>query len=201
MSSQQQREQTVARLAEALEQYHSGQLRPEPIVDPVALEAQAPVKARALRLLEQRARSQKELRDRLLAAEFEPELVEAVLADLVRVGLIDDREFAHQWVRQRHQYRGKSRRVLERELILKGVGAADRAAALETISEDDEYEQVRQLAAKRVKSIRELPADHNEHRAQLRRLLSYLARRGYSESVAFPVAEAALTERWEQLRS
>lgn len=94
-----------------------------------------PVRSRALRLLDHRARSKQELRDRLLEAEFPQASVDTVIADLVENGLIDDRRFAEEWVRQRRTRRGKSRRVLREELRRKGVSDADCDHALADVSD------------------------------------------------------------------
>ncbi len=54
-----------------------------------------------LRLLERRARSAKELEQRLKAAGFEQDMIELVLTDLENAGLVDDEEFARMWVADR----------------------------------------------------------------------------------------------------
>ncbi len=59
----------------------------------------AKVRSRALGLLDQRSRSRKELYDRLVKAEFEPDVVEDVLDDLAHAGLVNDAAFAHEWVK------------------------------------------------------------------------------------------------------
>lgn len=64
-------------------------------------EALAPVRRRALRLLDQRARSEHELRQRLIQSEFPTALIDEVVVSLRASGLIDDRSFAHEWVRQK----------------------------------------------------------------------------------------------------
>ena len=114
----------IERLRRALEEYESGNAGGN-LIDTEAEEAKAAVRSRALGLLDQRARSRKELQDRLVAAEFEPDVVEAVLDDLAGVGLIDDESFAREWVRQRHVRRGKSAQALNLELKDKGVAAED----------------------------------------------------------------------------
>ena len=68
----------IARLQEALDAYEPG----TGLFDRKHEEALAPVRKRALGLLDQRARSRAELRERLLKAEFEPQLVDEVLDDL-----------------------------------------------------------------------------------------------------------------------
>lgn len=157
-----------------------------------------PVRSRALRLLDHRARSKQELRDRLLEAEFPQASVDTVIADLVENGLIDDRRFAEEWVRQRRTRRGKSRRVLREELRRKGVSDADCDHALADVSDDDEQQLARRVAEDRARRIRTVPTDQKEKYAHLRRIAAALARRGFpagtSQRIAHDVVEERITE-------
>lgn len=171
----------------------------EPILDPLLEEQKASIRRRALLLLDQRARSRAELQRRLRDLDFDPEIVDEVLADLERVNLIDDELFAREWVRQRHQVRGKSRRHLDRELQEKGVAPALRTAALEQIEPEDEADTARTLAEKKARSIRQAPADRKEYDKYLRRIVGVLARRGYSEGLSFHIAKTALDNRIAEL--
>lgn len=169
------------------------------LFDHAAEEAKSAVRSRALKLLDQRARSRRELHDRLTRLEFEPQVIEAVLDDLQASNLINDQEFASEWVRQRHQRRGKSSRALDRELSQKGVDSATRAAALEQIDSDDERSMARQLAEKKARSIKTLPADRTERDKQLRRVVGVLARRGFPEGMSLAVAREVIQERLLEL--
>jgi regulatory protein len=140
----------------------------------------------ALRLLAVRARSRAELAQRLSAKGYPLEMTEQVLDRLAEVGLIDDADFARQWVRQRHGFSGKGRRALEQELRRKGVSQEDSAAALDTVTADDEYERATELVRRKLRS---LPAGLDREKA-IRRLVGMLARRGYGHSVAFAVVKS-----------
>ena len=157
------------------------------------------MRSRALGLLDQRARSRKELHDRLIAAEFEPDVIDAVLDDLAEVGLINDASFAREWVRQRHVRRGKSARALNLELKDKGVEAADRAAALEQVTEDSEESVARQVAEKKARTLKKVPADRHERDKFLRRIVGTLARRGYSQGLTMRVSIEVLDARIAEL--
>ncbi|MGW1741847.1 recombination regulator RecX [Nocardia sp. NPDC001965] len=145
-------------------------------------------KEACLRLLAVRARSRAELAQRLSAKGHAPEVTEQVLDRLAEVGLIDDADFARQWVQQRHGFSGKGRRALEQELRRKGVSQEDSAAALETVTVDDEYERATELVRRK---LRTLPAGLDREKA-IRRLVGVLARRGYGHTVAFTVVKAEL---------
>lgn len=184
----------LARLQRAIDEFEEGDL-----FDARRDEALAPVRKRALGLLDQRARSRHELRERLIKAEFAPELVDEVLDSLERASLVDDSSFAHEWVRQRAARRGKSARALDLELRDKGVAAAIRADALAQISEEDEEAQARALAEKKARAVKAVPADRAEYDKALRRVVGVLARRGYSSELTVRVARESLDERIETL--
>ena len=158
-------------------------------------------------MLDQRSRSRHELRERLLNPRRvkegedgpDPDLVDEVLDSLTRSGLIDDEAFAREWVRQRFERRGKSSSVLRRELQNKGVSAADRESALQQIDESDERELARELARKKARSVKAVPADRAELDKELRRIVGVLARRGFPQSMALQIAREALDSRCEEL--
>lgn len=148
-------------------------------------EAQA--KDICLRLLSDRARSRAELADRLTQKGFTAEIVECVLERLTTVGLINDADFARQWVHSRHTYSGKGKRALAMELQRKGVGRDDAAEALAQIDGDDERERASELVSRKLRTV---PLDDRDR--AIRRLVSMLARKGYSPGMAFEVVKEQL---------
>ncbi|OFQ37104.1 recombinase RecX [Corynebacterium sp. HMSC072D12] len=190
----------LEKLRRALEAYESGDAGGQ-LIDAEAEAAKAPVRSRALGLLDQRARSRKELRDRLVAADFEPEVVDTVVDDLAGVGLVDDEAFAKEWVRQRHARRGKSARALNLELKEKGVEAADRAIALEQITEESEEAVARQVAEKKARTLKRVPADRHERDKFLRRIVGTLARRGYNQELVMRISIEVLDARIAELKA
>ncbi|MFH0410752.1 recombination regulator RecX [Corynebacterium sp. L4756] len=198
MSAYQPDPEKVAKLRQALEDYSEGQVENQ-LFDHEAEEAKADVRARALRLLDERARSRQELHDRLVKLEFEVPVIEAVLDDLTQVGLINDEHFASEWVRQRHARRGKSARALNQELIRKGISSSVRAQALEQIDDSDEEEMAWSLAVKKARSIKKAPEDYAEREKALRRIVGVLSRRGFNEGMSLSLARKALDERLEEI--
>ena len=85
----------------------------------------------AARFLEVRSRSVVEVRRHLAAAAFQPSLVEAALARLIELGMLDDHEFAAAWIESRDRARPRGQSALSRELALKGIDRETVAAALE----------------------------------------------------------------------
>ncbi|MCT1444452.1 recombination regulator RecX [Corynebacterium sanguinis] len=180
----------VAQLKAALEHFQPGTL-----FDREEEQALAPVRTRALRLLDQRARSKSELRSRLISAEFDPELVERVLDSLENSGLVNDAVFASEWVRQRSQRRGKSARALDMELLDKGVAEPVRQEALSQITAEDEEAAARAVAEKKAREVKAAPSDRTEYDKHLRRIIGVMARRGYSSAMSLRLGREVLDAR------
>lgn len=191
----------VEQLRAALEQYNEQAARGETgsFFDEEREVNTAKARKRALGLLEQRARSAHELETRLLDADFPRELVEDVVDSLTRVGLVDDRVFAHEWVRQRHARRGKSARILDQELRNKGVSQSHRQEALAQVTDESEENVAYRFAEKKARTIKVLPQDRSQRDKDLRKVVGVLARRGFSSGLSMSVAKNVLDARYEEL--
>jgi regulatory protein len=167
--------------------------RPEPRG---GTEAQA--KDVCLRLLTDRARSRAELATKLEQKGFTADVAERTLDRLTEVGLIDDADFAQQWVRSRHLYSGKGKRAIALELRRKGIDQQDAADALDTIDSESERDRAVELVRKKLRTQASLPTegDRREIAAErdklVRRLVGMLARRGYTQGMAFEVVRDEL---------
>lgn len=143
------------------------------------LEAEAEVEAAyrtALRAIERRSFARADLGRRLRRKGHAPTAVEAALVRLGERGLLDDAAFAANYVETRAA-RGRGPLRLARDLMAMGVerGVIDRALAAHA-SEAEPAEGVPlALAAKRAAQLGDLP-----RHVRRRRVLAYLARRGFS---------------------
>ncbi|MGV0834728.1 recombination regulator RecX [Mycolicibacterium thermoresistibile] len=162
-------------------------------------EARREEQARAycLRLLTARARTRAELTDKLAQRGYREDLSEQVLDRLEQVGLIDDADFAEQWVRSRHTNAGKGKRALAAELRKKGVDNDIITAALADIDAGAERDRAEQLVRDRLR--REKLTDDDDTKVT-RRLVGMLARRGYNQSMALDVVNVELASERERRR-
>lgn len=135
------------------------------------------------------AKTRKQLHDLLTDRGVDPDVINEVLDRFEEVGLVDDRDYANEWVRSRHSSRGLSRKVLKQELNQRGVDPDFIDEALEQVTPDTELEAATQLAAKKLRSMRDVAPV-----AQTRRCLAALARRGYGYEVAALAIERARCE-------
>ena len=115
------------------------------------------------------------------------DISQAVLDRLTEVGLVDDVEYAAMWVRSRQRTKGLSRRALRDELLRNGIDREHVEEALAQIDDADEWATARALVERKAASVASL-----EFPAQVRRLVSMLARKGYSAQVAFDVVKQVL---------
>ena len=150
-----------------------------------------------LRLLTVRARTRAELAVQLAKRGFTDDAAQAVLNRLEAVGLIDDEDFAQQWVRSRQANAGKGKRALAAELRTKGVGEELIAGVLDGIDAGAERSRAEQLVERRLR--RELLGDGDDAKV-VRRLVGMLARRGYSQSMAVAVVTGAVAAERERRR-
>jgi regulatory protein len=150
-----------------------------------------------LRLLTARARTRDELARQLLKRGYPDDVSRRVLDRLTEVGLIDDADFAEQWVRSRRINAGKGKRVLAAELRRKGVDNEVIDEALADIDAGAERQRAEQLVADKLRRER---LDDGDDTKVARRLVGMLARRGYSQTMAFDVVKVALAEEHARRR-
>ncbi|WP_420040158.1 regulatory protein RecX [Gordonia sp. MP11Mi] len=151
----------------------------------------------ALRLLGARARSRHEMRERLVARGFTDDEVSKTISRLDEGNLLDDTEFAHEWVKSRHAHSARGRHALRRELRSKGVDDEIVADALETIDPDAERDIAYALAEKKLTFDAADLADPNIRAKAFRRLSGALGRRGYPPDVISSVVKDVIAARRE----
>ena len=140
----------------------------------------------AYRYLSYRPRSRAEIETKLQDKEFDESIVAAVLADLARLGYVNDEQFARAWARGRVRLRGFGRRRVDQELKAKGVAPEIIGETLaEVFGETSETETAMQVAEKKLRTMQ-----HLEPEARKRRLAGLLERKGYAFSVIWEVLSA-----------
>ena len=168
---------------------------PPPSTSELSREEQA--RNLCLRLLTARARTRAELEGQLAKRGYPYDVSKRVLDRLTQVGLIDDADFAEQWVRSRRANAGKGKRALAAELRTKGVDNDVIMAALDGIDAGAERQRAEKLVRDRLR--REKLGDDDDSKIA-RRLLGMLARRGYSQTMAFDVVKDELASERERRR-
>jgi len=154
-------------------------------------------RALCLRLLTARARTRAELAGQLNKRGYPEDVSAKVLDRLAEVGLIDDADFAQQWVQSRRANASKGKRALAVELRTKGLDADVIEDALSGIDAAGEHDRAVTLVRKRLRR-ENLDGDHTK---VVRRLVGMLARRGYSETLCFDVVKTELALELERRKT
>jgi len=130
------------------------------------------------RLLKFRPRSEKEIRDKLQQKKIPEETIEQAIAYFKQLQLLDDRQFAQNWIRTRLR---KPLGLTRIRFELKTKGVPDNIIKEELESNFDaeaEYEIVLDLAKRRATKYQRV-----EPLKRKRRLFEYLARRGFNSGI------------------
>jgi regulatory protein len=132
----------------------------------------------ALRKLAVSARSRSELQSALSSRKVPPDAARRVLDRLQEAGLIDDQQFAKDWVESRQARRHLSRSALRRELQTRGLASEEIDLALESVGREDELRAAHTLAAKKLRTMAAQPRE-----VQRRRVAGALGRRGFNSDI------------------
>lgn len=152
-------------------------------------EPEVVARAIALRQLTAGPRTRAQLASAMARRGVPEHVAEAVLDRFEEVRLVDDDEFARQWVQTRHIGRGLARRALAYELRQRGVEDGVVREAVDQVSSDDELAAARELVRRKLPSMR-----GDDPARRTRRLAGALARKGYGPGVAMRAIRAELGE-------
>lgn len=141
----------------------------------------------AVRLLARRARSSGELRRELLALGHDPSEVEAVILDCESSLYLDDLGLARVMAESLRQRKRASRSQIRSKLRERLLPVGVIEEALGELDDEEEHELLRAAANDRARKMSGLDRQTAE-----RRLLGFLARRGWSGERAVRVAREAL---------
>ena len=143
-------------------------------------------KAAALRFLAYRPRSAAEVRSRL-TRRFSRPLTERVMESLAEQSLVDDTKFARLWRQSRESSNPRSATAIRRELASKGVSKDIADEASRDVDDRDSAYRAGLKHARRLEG-----ANFDTFR---RRLWGFLARRGFSRSIARETGDRLWDER------
>jgi regulatory protein len=140
----------------------------------------------ALRLLSYRARSQAELQQNLRKRGTPEDVIEGVIQRLSQAGLMNDQQFAQNWIDNRSEFRPRSRRALGYELKQRGV---DPETIETTLSGVDDQALAYEAAQKKARRYQDL-----DRQAFRQKMIAFLGRRGFSYEVIAPVVARVWAE-------
>ncbi len=143
-----------------------------------------------LRLLQSRLHSTSEMRRKLMRKEYGKTTVDAVIADLTRLGYLDDERFAKTKALAAAQHKQHGKRRAKIELLKAGVkgDVADKALG-DVYESTDTLAVARELARKQAPRLKKL-----DPQVARRRLVGMLQRRGFDYDDIRPVVDEVLEQ-------
>jgi len=137
----------------------------------------------AVNFISYRARSSREVIDRLIHKGFSRDLAESVVHHFESVSLINNLEFARMFVRDKLQRKPTGRALLQKLLVAKGIPSSTIDQVLrENITEEDQKLAAKELASRRLRLTKRSMARLDPMK-QRQRLTGYLLRHGFSNEI------------------
>lgn len=130
----------------------------------------------ALKFLSYKARSEKEVRDKLVSKEVESMTIDRVIEFLKRYDYINDEKFANSYVRERIRLKLEGRKKLVYDLRQKGIKQEIIDHVLDN-TDIDEIDQAIKLLEKKVHDKTELDIKEKQ------RIYQFLLRKGFSYDI------------------
>lgn len=126
----------------------------------------------AMHLLTRQMRTEKELYDKLVSKDYEPDVAREVVDKMIDFGFVNDRTFTELFIESRKHKYGPVR--LKMDLKRKGVNSYIIEDVFAEIEEDDSKEDLLSMAEKKYNSYKE--DDSNRYN----KTIGFLQRRGFT---------------------
>jgi regulatory protein len=139
--------------------------------------------------LERGDKTRKELELKLKAKFIPNEIIEKVLDDLEEANYVNDVRFTENYIRIQQEYQKKGKKAIEFELRRKGVDSQIISEAISKVDDEKETENAIKLVQSKMRGTRNLDSQKRTNR-----LVSMLARKGYSSGAAYQIVKDAIRE-------
>jgi len=139
--------------------------------------------------INQSDKTRKELYDKIKAKGITDDVANELLDKMVDLGYIDDERYAENFVTSKMTYEKLGHQAILYKLKNKGIEQHIIDNALLAIGDEDTEENARILAEKRLYPTRNL-----EKNKRIQNIAAFLARRGYSGSIAFKISREAVDQ-------
>ncbi len=146
------------------------------------LEAIVYIKARdaAFKYLGFKARTQKELFNKLLEKEYSEEVAEKICEEMIKYKYIDDLSYAQNYLKEQLSFKGNGTSKIKFQLLQKGISRE----IIDSLFEEDDFHTEQLEKAKQLIEVKTRRIDlENITDKEKKKVYDFLLRRGYSYSV------------------
>jgi regulatory protein len=167
-----------------------GILTPEQVETIQLSENKRSAKETALRFLEHRSRSEKEIRQKLVSIKYPENVIEETVQNLKGSKLIDDEDFARRFAQDKILGSPMGGRLLRQELWKKGiVEELIQQTIREILPEIKELELAEKIVQKKIKTLK-----NYDDRKKKQKLSEFLARKGFDWEIIRQAVKIELFE-------
>ena len=146
----------------------------------------------AINYLSYRQRSSKEIRDHLTRKGFDRDACEKVVRDLQSVGLVNDREFARSFIKDRMLRKPSGLALLRQQLMAKGIASEAAAEVLEELVSPQHQQKAAVELLKRRMRLAHRSLSKLDEEKRKKRLIDFLLRRGFSYDITIKTIRTTL---------
>lgn len=130
-----------------------------------------------------RDRSQKEVEDKLNQMRMIPQAKENIIIRLMQENFLNEERFARSFVRGKFRIKKWGRIKIKRELKIREISTPIIQLALTEINEEEYFNALEEIAAKKIKLIKEPNAFKKK-----KKLIDFLLQKGYESHLIFEIA-------------
>lgn len=142
----------------------------------------------ALKVIERSAKTEKEIRDKLIAKQYNSETIQRVMEFLKVYGFAEDRKYIEMYIKEKSNSCGRNK--IKFALVAKGIEQKLICEMIKEINPEDELSSAKALAEKKIKTINW----QEDKRKGYKKLFDFLARKGYTVDVIKAVLSDILNE-------
>ncbi len=154
------------------------------------------IRQKAISFLAKRIHSKRELEIKLRKKNYEKELIDDVLNELLAKGLIDDAAFANQFTDEKINRKKWGLLKVKSELFKKGIAAEVVEDVLKEYSDsENQISNALSLAEKKLNIILKRESDKKKLK---QKIIAYLVSRGFSYNVALETIQKLITDSDDQ---
>ncbi len=154
------------------------------------------IRQKAISFLAKRIHSKRELEIKLRKKNYEKELIDDVLNELLAKGLIDDAAFANQFTDEKINRKKWGLLKVKSELFKKGIAAEVVEDVLKEYSDlENQIINALSLAEKKLNIISKRESDKKKLK---QKIIAYLVSRGFSYNVALETIQKLITDSDDQ---
>jgi regulatory protein len=151
----------------------------------------------ALRYLSYRQRTEYELKKKLTQKKFKIKIIDSIVKNFQRIGLINDNEFAESFCLDILKKKGVGKSLLKHKLLSKGIPKEIIASVIEkTFKGINEKDIAYQIAKKQLKKYEARKTRSSNKENQIR-LSNFLAQRGFSWDIITQITHQLFKNKLE----